>query len=69
MDFSATTGPIPRSLASPDTPPLAGSSEDIAAGLRAYAREGIDHLQLYLWPLTLAGLERFAPTLALLDQG
>lgn len=40
--------------------PLTGSPEEIAAGLRAFEAEGIDHLQLYLVPNTIASIERFA---------
>jgi alkanesulfonate monooxygenase SsuD/methylene tetrahydromethanopterin reductase-like flavin-dependent oxidoreductase (luciferase family) len=43
--------------------PLTGSPEEIATGLRAFADEGIDHLQLYLVPNTLASIERFAGVL------
>lgn len=49
-------------------PPLAGTPPVLAATLRAFAREGIAHLQLILRPNTLAALEAFAPVLALLDR-
>ena len=49
--------------------PLSGSSEELAAGLRAYADAGISHVQLWLEPNTLDGLAAFAPTLELLDRG
>jgi alkanesulfonate monooxygenase SsuD/methylene tetrahydromethanopterin reductase-like flavin-dependent oxidoreductase (luciferase family) len=49
--------------------PLAGSTELLADELRAYAAEGISHVQLVLDPITLASLEEFAPVLELLDQG
>jgi alkanesulfonate monooxygenase SsuD/methylene tetrahydromethanopterin reductase-like flavin-dependent oxidoreductase (luciferase family) len=48
--------------------PLTGSPAEIAAGLRAFAAEGIDHLQLYLVPNTLASIERFAAVLAELGR-
>ena len=48
--------------------PLSGSPEEIAAGLRAFAAEGINHLQLYLVPNTLASVERFAAVLAESDR-
>jgi alkanesulfonate monooxygenase SsuD/methylene tetrahydromethanopterin reductase-like flavin-dependent oxidoreductase (luciferase family) len=63
----------PGSGASPPLPahwsfdPLAGSPERLAEELRAYAREGIGHVQLWLEPNTLESLEAFAPVLALLD--
>jgi probable F420-dependent oxidoreductase len=50
-------------------PPLEGDPETIAEGLRAYAREGIAHVQLVLDPITLASLEELAPVLDILDRG
>ena len=47
--------------------PLAGSPERLAEELRAYAREGIGHVQLWLEPNTFESLEAFAPVLDLLD--
>jgi alkanesulfonate monooxygenase SsuD/methylene tetrahydromethanopterin reductase-like flavin-dependent oxidoreductase (luciferase family) len=49
-------------------PPLAGSPEQIAAGLRAFAREGIAHLQLVLDPITEASIAELAPVLELLER-
>lgn len=50
---------VPASM-DPDTAkPLTGSPEEIAAGLKAFADEGIRHLQFYLVPNTLETLERF----------
>jgi probable F420-dependent oxidoreductase len=54
--------------AEPDVTPLAGSVEEIAAGLRAYAEVGVSHLQVRLEPNTPAGLEAFAPVLEALDR-
>jgi alkanesulfonate monooxygenase SsuD/methylene tetrahydromethanopterin reductase-like flavin-dependent oxidoreductase (luciferase family) len=51
------------------SPPLAGDPDAMAESLRAYAREGIGHVQLVLDPITLASLEEFAPVLELLDHG
>ena len=48
---------------------LTGSSEELAEGLRAYARAGFSHVQLWLEPSTVQGIEVFAPVLELLDQG
>jgi len=50
-------------------PPLEGDAETIAEALRAYAREGITHVQLVLDPITLASLDAFAPVLERLDRG
>jgi alkanesulfonate monooxygenase SsuD/methylene tetrahydromethanopterin reductase-like flavin-dependent oxidoreductase (luciferase family) len=47
--------------------PLEGSVEDIADGLRAYAREGIGHVQLVIDPITEASIEALAPVLERLD--
>jgi len=48
-------------------PPLQGSSEEIAAGLRAYADEGIGHVQLVLDPISEASIAELAPVLGHLD--
>jgi alkanesulfonate monooxygenase SsuD/methylene tetrahydromethanopterin reductase-like flavin-dependent oxidoreductase (luciferase family) len=47
--------------------PLEGSPESMADELRAYAREGIGHVQLVLDPIDRPAIERFAPVLRLLD--
>jgi hypothetical protein len=48
--------------------PLAGDAERLADELRAYAREGVAHVQLWLEPNTLESVEAFAPVLELLDR-
>jgi len=48
--------------------PLEGSADDIAAGLRAYAREGVGHVQLVIDPITEASIEALAPVLEKLDD-
>jgi len=52
-----------------DVAPLQGSPDAMAEELRAYAREGIGHVQLVLDPITRESSERFAPVLGLLDAG
>ena len=52
-----------------EIPRSEGPPETLAEELRAYAREGIGHVQLVLDPITEASLEEFAPVLDLLDQG
>ena len=47
---------------------LSGSTEELASALRAYANAGIAHVQVWLDPNTVAGVEAFAPVLALLDS-
>lgn len=49
--------------------PLEGSPEVIAQALRAYAREGIGHVQLVVDPITEASVAALAPVLELLDKG
>jgi len=49
--------------------PATGTSEELAELLRAFARTGIGHVQIWLAPHSLAGIERFAPVLELLDKG
>jgi probable F420-dependent oxidoreductase len=53
---------------SADTGILTGSPEVLAETLRAFAREGISHIQISFEPMTLASIEAFAPTLELLDR-
>jgi probable F420-dependent oxidoreductase len=49
----------------PPSPPLTGSTEEIAAGLREFADQGANHLQLVLDPITLDSIREIAPALAL----
>jgi len=51
----------------PSARALSGTPETLAAALRAFADEGIDHVQVVLNPNTLASIERFVPTLAILE--
>jgi probable F420-dependent oxidoreductase len=46
-----------------------GSSDELAALIRAYANLGITHLTVCLSPNTPEGIEAFAPVLHLLDAG
>jgi len=48
--------------------PLEGTPEQIADALRAYARGGVSHVQVWLAPRSLAGIEAFAPVLEELDK-
>ncbi len=54
--------------AGPARPPLEGSAAEIAAELRAYAHEGIGHVQLVVDPITAPSIEALAPVLADLDR-
>ena len=49
-------------------PPLTGKPDELAEVFRAFARAGISHLQVFIWPHTLAGIEAFGPVLEALDQ-
>ena len=50
-------------------PPLDGDPAALADALRAYAREGIGHVQLVLDPITIDSIRAVAPVLAELDRG
>ncbi len=50
------------------TPPLKGTPEEIAEGLRGYAAVGMSHLQLVLDPITVGAIEECAAALELLDR-
>ena len=50
-------------------PPIDGAPGAIADALRAFAREGIAHVQLVLDPITIDAIRGRAPVLAELDRG
>jgi len=47
---------------------ITGTPEELAESLRGIAASGVTHVQIWLEPSTLAGIETFAPTLELLDR-
>ncbi len=47
---------------------LQGSPEEIAGAIRTYAEAGVEYLNVWLTPSTLAGVEAFAPVLAELGR-
>jgi alkanesulfonate monooxygenase SsuD/methylene tetrahydromethanopterin reductase-like flavin-dependent oxidoreductase (luciferase family) len=49
--------------------PLRGTPDEMAAALRGFAAEGIDHVQVICAPNTVAGIAGFATVLAALDAG
>jgi alkanesulfonate monooxygenase SsuD/methylene tetrahydromethanopterin reductase-like flavin-dependent oxidoreductase (luciferase family) len=51
----------------PGVEPIDGAPETLAAALRAFAAEGVGHVQLVLEPITLGSIEALGPTLAELD--
>ena len=48
---------------------ITGTPEEMAESLRAFARAGVSHVQVWLTPSSRAGVEAFAPVLELLDRG
>ena len=51
------------------TPPLKGTTAELAAAMRQYADAGISHVQLVLDPITVEAIEEFAPVLQELERG
>ena len=51
-----------------DPPPLAGAPDELAEIFRAYAREGMAHVQVWTDPANLSGLEALAVVLEILDR-
>jgi len=62
------TGRLQGDDAKRTAPPLEGSPIEMADELRAYAGEGIGHVQLVLDPITRDSIAAFAPVLAELDR-
>ena len=49
--------------------PLTGTPRELAAQVRRYAEARVEHLIVWLDPVSLAGIEAFAPVLEALDHG
>lgn len=65
-----TNGKMIPSTANPgNRPGLTGTPEEMAQRLRDYVALGISHIQIWLEPNNLAGIEACAPVLELLDRG
>jgi alkanesulfonate monooxygenase SsuD/methylene tetrahydromethanopterin reductase-like flavin-dependent oxidoreductase (luciferase family) len=60
-------GPVILARADLAPEPVAGTPAELAAALRAFAGEGLTHIQVHLHPHSLAGVEAFAPVLEALD--
>jgi alkanesulfonate monooxygenase SsuD/methylene tetrahydromethanopterin reductase-like flavin-dependent oxidoreductase (luciferase family) len=54
--------------ARPHAAAISGEPDALEAALRAFAAEGIGHVQLVLDPITADSIRALAPTLALLDS-
>jgi probable F420-dependent oxidoreductase len=62
-------GEVPRRGGPPESaPPITGTAEEMAARLRAFAAEGISHVQLVVDPITVESIERLGDVLAELDR-
>ena len=62
-------GRVQGDVAHDAIPPVEGPPAEVAATLRAFAAEGIAHVQLVVDPITLASLDALAPVLEDLDRG
>ena len=68
--FVAFPDAVGRSMgdrSAPETQPLPSEPAPLAAALRAFAGEGVGHVQLVLDPITAGSIARLEPALALLD--
>lgn len=68
--FVAFPGALGRSLGDsprPEIAPIPSDAAAVAATLRAFASEGVGHVQLVLDPITAETIAALAPALALLD--
>jgi len=62
------TGRVQGDYTEVEAEPLAGTPDQMAEELRAYAREGIAEVQLVLDPISRASIEEFASVLERLDR-
>lgn len=49
--------------------PLTGTPEELAAQIRRYAEARVEHMMVWLDPVSVAAIEAFAPVLEVLDRG
>jgi alkanesulfonate monooxygenase SsuD/methylene tetrahydromethanopterin reductase-like flavin-dependent oxidoreductase (luciferase family) len=61
------TGRRSGDLSEPHPDPIDGRPAALAKALRAFAEEGVGHVQLVLDPITVESIEALAPALRLLD--
>ena len=64
-DLDPGPSPIRRT---PDEPAIDGDPAEVAGVLRAFAGEGVGHVQLVLDPITIESIAALAPALAILDR-
>lgn len=67
VGFEGARGRQLGDLKRPDTAAIPGDPATLAATLRAFAAEGVAHVQLVLDPITETTIRALAPTLRLLD--
>ncbi len=67
VDLTNGESAIPEVMSMGIPNPLKGPPEAIATALRGYAEVGVSHLQVFPFPLSPRGIERFQPVLELLD--
>jgi alkanesulfonate monooxygenase SsuD/methylene tetrahydromethanopterin reductase-like flavin-dependent oxidoreductase (luciferase family) len=67
VSFPGGRGRPLGNLRRPEADPISGAPEILAAALRAFAAEGVAHVQLVLDPIDERTIRALAPTLALLD--
>jgi len=49
--------------------PLTGTPEELAAKILRYTEARVEHMMVWIDPISVAGIEAFAPILELLDRG
>ncbi len=49
--------------------PLTGAPEQLAAHIRRYTEAHVTHMMIWIDPVSVAGIEAFAPVLEVLDRG
>jgi alkanesulfonate monooxygenase SsuD/methylene tetrahydromethanopterin reductase-like flavin-dependent oxidoreductase (luciferase family) len=65
--FPGATGRQAGDRSEPDPDPIDSSPSTLAAALRAFAAEGVGHVQLVLDPITVESIEGLRPALVELD--
>ena len=63
------SGRVMGDTSEPDPDPIDGTPEALAGALRAFATEGVAHVQLVLDPITVSSIAALEPALRLLDAG